>query len=908
MAIRRRIEFPPKDAPLREDVSTFGALVGEMLEEQGGAELFAAVEAARRAAIARREGDPAGEAELEKVVGSLEPARAEELVRAFSTYFQVVNLVEKVHRIRRRRDYLRADVPQPGSLEEVFGRLRRGGLSASGMAEMLADLAIEPVFTAHPTEATRRALLVKQQEIARAMVDRLDPSLTPPEARAATARIRAAVTAGWQTEEHASERPTVADEREHVLFYVTDVLYRVLPAFYEAVEAALTAVWGEEGRALEAPPFLRFASWVGGDMDGNPNVTAETILASLARHRELALAAYRRELLELNVELSQSASRVAVDPAIGGRAAELAAAFPAAAAALPSRHREMPYRVLLQLMAAKVAATLADLPTGYGAAEELAADLSLVVSSLAANRGAEAGLFSVRRALRRVETFGFHLLTLDVRQDARAHRPVVGSLFGDAGWTVRPAAERAARLRQALAAPEATPAAGAAEEPEAARALAVFRAIAECRRRYGARAIGPFIVSMTQGADDLLSLLQLWRWANGGGTEEEIPLDVAPLFETVPDLAAAPATLGELLDDPGYRAHLDRRGGRQMVMVGYSDSNKDGGLISARWALQEAQEGMVAAAAARGVKLTFFHGRGGTVSRGGGKIEHSLAAAARGSVAGHFRMTEQGETIDEKFGLRGIALRTLEQTVGAVALATALPYSANAREAAWEEAMATLAAESRAAYRALVYDDPEFFGYFRSATPIDVIERLGIGSRPASRRSQEGIENLRAIPWVFSWTQNRHLLPGWFGLGSGLEQAIAAHGRENVAEMAREWPFLRSLLEDAARGIAMTDLDIGKRYAALAGASGGRIFAAVAGELEKTVELLKEIKGSRSLLEDDRTFQRSVRLRNPYVDPMSLLQVDLLARWRAKDRDDPALFRALVATVYGIARGLHNTG
>ena len=907
MAIRRRFEFPPKDEPLRDDVSTFGALVGEVLYEQGGDALYAAVEAARRAAISRREGDPEGERALERVVGSLPPERAEELVRAFSTYFLVVNLVEKVHRIRRRRDYLRADVAQPGSLEEAFVRLRRAGVSAAGMADLLGDLAVEPVFTAHPTEATRRTLLEKQQAIARALVDRLDPSMTPPESRSAMARIRAEITAGWQTEEFASERPTVADEREHVLFYVTDVLYRVLPPFYEAIEAALAAAWGEEGKAIGPPPLLRFASWVGGDMDGNPNVTAETVLASLARHRELALGAYRRELLELAGDLSQSATRVEVAPAVLARAAELAAEFPEAAAAVPVRHRDMPYRVLLQLAAAKVAATQADLPSGYTSAEALEADLELVAASLSANRGGEAGLFAVRRTLRRIETFGFHLLTLDIRQDARAHRPVVGRLFGDPAWESKPAAERAERLRQALAAGESEPAADAAGEPEVDRALAVFRAIAECRRRYGARAIGPFIVSMTQGADDLLSVLQLWRWANPGGAGE-IPLDVAPLFETVPDLGGAPETLGQLLDDGWYQAHLARRGGRQMVMVGYSDSNKDGGLISARWALQRAQQKLVAVAASRGVQLTFFHGRGGTVSRGGGKIEHSMAAAPRGSVAGRFRVTEQGQTIDEKFGLRGIAVRTLEQTVGAVCLATALPSPEDRREEGWQEIMEELAAASRAAYRELIYEDPEFFAYFRSATPIDVIERLGIGSRPASRRSQEGIENLRAIPWVFAWTQNRHLLPGWFGLGSGLEKVIATHGKEKLAEMAREWPFLKSLLEDAARGLAMTDLEIGKRYAGLAGDGGGKIFGTIAEELNRTFELLKEVQGTSRLLEDDKTFQRSIKLRNPYVDPMSLLQVDLLARWRKSEREDPALFRALVATVYGIARGLHNTG
>lgn len=905
--IHRRIDFPPKDAPLRDDVSSLGALVGEMLREQGGAELFRAVETARTAAIRRREGDPGGEAALEEAVFGLEPARAEELVRAFSTYFMVVNLVEKVHRIRRRRDYLRADVPQPGSLEETFRRLRRAGVGLDAVAALLDELVIEPVFTAHPSEATRRTLLEKQQAIARALVDRLDPSITPPEARAAMARIRAEVSSGWQTEEHATQRPTVADEREHVLFYLTDVLYRVLPPFYEALEAALVAVWGEEARALVPPTLLRFASWVGGDMDGNPNVGAATIVESLMRHRELALAAYRRELADLARDLSQSSSRVEVDVAIFTRIDDLVSRFPAAFAAVPGRHRDMPYRVLLRLMIARLEATAADHPEGYGGPDELAGDLRQIAASLAAHRGGEAGLFAVRRAIRRVETFGFHLLTLDVRQDARVHRSVLSYLLGDPGWSSKSAEERAGRLREMLAAGEGAPIA-AAGNAEAEATLAVFSAIAECRRRFGARSIGPFIVSMTQGADDVLAVLQLFRWAVGLPVEAPLPLDVAPLFETVGDLQAAAETLGKLLDDPLYRAHLAQRGDRQMVMVGYSDSNKDGGLTAARWALQQAQEQLVTCAASRGVALTFFHGRGGTVSRGGGKIEHAMAAAPRGAVAGRLRVTEQGETIDEKYGLRGIAVRTLEQTVGAVCLATALPAPLDPREDAWNEVLKRIAAESRAAYRRLVYEDAELESYFRIATPIDVIERLDIGSRPSARRTKQGIENLRAIPWVFAWTQNRHLLPGWYGLGSGLEVALAEYGRERLIEMARHSSFFRALLEDVERVIAKTDLEIGKRYAELAGESGRRIFAGIERELERTVALLLEIKGSRQILEDDPTFQRSIRLRNPYVDPMSLLQVDLLERWRAKDREDPALFRALVSTVYGIARGLQNTG
>jgi len=903
----RRIEFPHKDIPLREDVSTLGELVGEVIAEQGGEELFEDVEEARRAAIRRREGKTGAGEELDRAVAGLSPEKAEELVRAFSTYFLVVNLAEKVHRIRRRRDYLRVDVPQSGSLEETCRRLKRAGIDLGEVRDFLRHLLVEPVFTAHPTEATRRTLLEKQQIIARALVDRLDPSLTPPEARAAMARIRAEVTSGWQTEEQLSERPTVADEREHVLFYVTDVLYRILPPFDEALEAALVRVWGEEARGLEHGPLLRFASWVGGDMDGNPNVTAETLRASLERHRQLVLERYRRELAELARDLSQSRGRAPIAAEVEKRLAEYGERFPDAREALPARHRDMPYRLLARLMAHRVELTGRDAEGGYRDADELLGDLRTIASSLAAHRGEHAGLFNVRRAISRVETFGFHLLTLDVRQDSQVHRQVVGRLLGDEAWAEREADERTERLRRELGEDGENGTAETSEDGEVARTLEVFGALGECRERYGKKSVGPYIISMARGTDDVLTVLYLAHRA-GLVAEGRVPLDVTPLFETVDDLRSAAGVLEELFSDPLYRAHLEARGDRQMVMIGYSDSNKDGGLAAARWALQKGQGEIARTCENHGVELAIFHGRGGTVSRGGGKLERAVAAAPRGTVAGRLRNTEQGEMIDEKFGLRGIALRTLEQTVSAVWLATVVPRAENSREAEWAEAVETLALESRAAYRRLVYEDADFETYFRQATPIDVIERLSIGSRPSSRRSRRGIQNLRAIPWVFSWTQSRHILPGWYGLGTGLEAAIERHGREVFVEMAREWPFFKALIEDAEMVLAKADLEIAAHYAKLAGGVGERLFPRIRTEFETTVGNLLELTGSRALLDGDPTLQRSIRLRNPYIDPMSLLQVDLLERWRAEGSREGPLLRALFATIHGIARGLQNTG
>ena len=895
-------EFAPKDVPLRDDVRTLGALVGDVIREQCGDAFFQLVERARHAAIA------GADDELHALLKGLAPRDAETLVRAFATYFEVVNLAERIHRIRRRRDYLRsARDPQEGSLQAAVARLAAAGVSPPQVAALLQRLRVEPVFTAHPTEATRRTLLEKEQVIGRLLVERLDPSRTPDEERAALARIREEITATWQTDPQPSARPTVMDELENVLFYLTDIVYRIVPPFSAELEQAVHNAYDV---AVPPPtrPVLRFGSWVGGDMDGNPSVGAETLHAALSRQRELALERYAREATELSRRLSQSGALTGVSDVVRERVAAYSAQFPKALATIPARYHDMPYRVLFRLIAARLEATRRDTSDGYTAAAELERDLGIVIASLRAHRGEHAGLFGVQRLLRRVETFGFHMATIDVRQHAHVHRAVLATLLADPEWNTRPAADRLARLQRVLTQGEQP---AGSPDAQATRTLEVFTAIADCRARFGPDAVGPYIISMTQGADDVLAVLVLARWGGlGQPGEGHVPLDVAPLFETVTDLAAAPTVMCELLGEPFYRAHLAERRMQQMVMIGYSDSNKDAGIGASRWALHRAQAALVAATDRSGVDLTFFHGRGGTVSRGGGRIASAILSAPAGSVRGRYRMTEQGEAINAKYGLRGIAMRTLEQTASAVALATALPHTPDSRETGWTGTMEVLARDSRAAYRALVYDDPHFAEYFRQATPIDVIERMEIGSRPASRPSadQNEIEQLRAIPWVFAWTQSRHLLPGWYGLGTALDRATERHGAAALGDMVRDWPFMRALIDDVEMVLATADLAIAARYARLAGTLGDRYFPVIRAEFDRTVANVLALKRETALLDSDSALQRSILLRNPYVDPMSLLQIDLLERWRAEGRPDNEVFRALLASVRGIAQGLQSTG
>ncbi len=899
----RQLEFAPPDLPLRDDVRRLGALVGDMLAEQVSPAFLEEVERVRTTAIARRQNGGSMES-LSALLDGLEPAHAEALVRAFSTYFQVVNIAERVHRIRRRRDYQRADTgtPQPESLHDALLRLKRQDVSPDELRDWLERIDIEPVFTAHPTEAVRRALLEKEQIMVAALIDDLDGARTPGERAADLARFRMALTSAWQTADSSPVRPGVEDEREHVGFYLTEVLYRVMPVFYETLDHAIGEYFGI---ATDLPRLVRFGTWVGGDMDGNPNVDATTIRSTLDAQRRAILGRYRAELQQLTHVLSQSTGVVGVDAQVLAQVERYRGLLPEAAAAARPRHADMPYRLLIDLMAARLQATLEDRAEGYGSPREFADDIDLIRQSLEHNRGVHAGWFSVRRLVWRLRTFGFHLARLDVRQESGVHARAVAAALEDEQWESRGPVEQAARLGPYAGGSRVLP---AVDEPGNARLDAVFAALSDARRRHGPDALGAYIISMARSRADVLTVLALAR--RGGLVEDgQVPLDIAPLFETVDDLRQGPDTLRDLLADPVYRQHLAARGNVQMVMLGYSDSGKDGGIAASRWGLQRAQVELMQAAEELGIKLTFFHGRGGSLSRGGSKTSRAVDASPRGSVDGRLRVTEQGEAIHRKFGIRALALRSLEQATGAVLVSSIRPRAPEPREAQWREVMDAVAQASSQAYRGFV-GAPRFMDYFRSATPIDVIERMTLGSRPSRRLGQDAaLSNLRAIPWVFAWSQARAVIPGWYGVGTGLQAAVDRFGEEALREMGRDWPFFKTFLDDVSMVLAKGDMGIAGMFSRLAGEElHGEFFPRVQAEHALTRRWVLALNGNEFLLQHDQRLALSIRLRNPYVDPISVLQADLLDRWRASGREDDALLRALVASVNGVSQGVQNTG
>lgn len=879
-----------------------GVLVGQVIREQGGDALFEAVERDRQAAIARRDGDLERAMELAVRTRDVPAGEARDLVRAFSTWFEMVNMAEKVHRIRRRRQYLNEGVTQPGGILEAILKLKEHGLQLPDVRRLMLEMWIEPVFTAHPTQSTRRTILRKQQKIAQLLLRRLGLSRTAAEARTLQERIRAEITSGWQTAENSRERLTVAEEREHVLFFIAEVLYRIVPRFYEEIQEALEQVYGPEARAMDLPEILRFGSWVGGDMDGNMDVNAKTIRETLARHQQIVVNNYFLDCRSLAETLSQSATRIGISARLQARIEHYRVLLPGAGQAAPLRHDRMPYRVFLAQIMERLRATYDGRANQYEDVGEFLSDLNLIADSLRENKGEHAGLFPVRRLIRRARTFGFHLATLDIRQSAAAHRRVIGHGLGEAEWSELDREQRTLRLREALQRDEGP---SSVLDASGKRSLWVLEALAHGRHRYGTDAIGPYVVSRARGVDDVLSVLLLARWADIADRRSgDVPVDVAPMFESAEALRSCGQIMSQLFQEPAYRRHLLGRGNHQYVMIGYSASNKESGIVSSRWLLRQAQEALFDAADQAGVDLTLFHGQGDAIDRGGGRTEVLVRSGPNGARRGRLRLTEQGELIKEKYGLRPIALRVFEQSFNALASSRAGTMPPEEVDPRWRAAMDLLGAESAGAYRRLVYEEREFHSFFRQLTPIDVIERMQIGSRPIIGAEHGGIEALRSIPWWHAWSQCRYMTPGWYGAGSALARAARELGDSLLQEMYGRWFFFTNLIDDVERSLARADLGIAAAYESLIEEPQRRFVPLLRQEYELTRQQVLKVNGCEQLLDREPTVQRSIALRNPYIDPLHLVQVDLLRRWRAGGREDREMLAALLATVGGISQAL----
>jgi len=927
------------DAELRREVKLLGNILGSVIENQEGREIFDRVETLRRDfknLRARTRAKVEGYV-CREIAESSVPTLGH-VIRGFAVYFQLVNIAEQLHEIRASvacaGDHHVS--PLPGSLEELCRRMAAARVDPEKLRAVLDDLFIELVMTAHPTEAVRKTVLDKQGRIAHWLTELSDPRNPGARRLDLIEAITREIHVLWQTSEVRTRKLQVLDEVRNNLYYLDEVLFDALPRVYRDFERMLR-LWGFGEVHLR--PILRFGSWIGGDRDGNPYVTAQVTFETLKYQKRVALRRYQRGVAALINQLSVSTAVVPVSEELEESLARDLREFPDLVEELARKDATERTRKKLSVIQRRLAITLdaagrGVIPwaeRGYVSAGRFLEDLAIVDRSLRANKGAFIAEGDLATLIRQVELFGFHLATLDVRDHAdrvahavtevrRASGPALPAwdrLDEEARtvWLEEELSRTGASLGEALFAVSADDL-----SPETREVLEALRVIGEARERIDPYVIERFIVSMAREPSDLLSILFLARLAglHGRGTVGPAPvdLDVVPLFETIADLRRARDVMERLYRSPVYRRQLEHRGRLQEIMIGYSDSGKDGGYLASNWLLYQTQAVLSRQAASHGLKLRLFHGRGGTVTRGGGPTHSAILAQPRGTVGGHIRITEQGEVIANKYAQPEIARQNLEAVASAVIEASLPDGHADTPDPAWEGVMDRLSDHAYRVYRRLVYRSAEFRVYFQEATPIDLIAMLPIGSRPARRRKSDRIEDLRAIPWVFAWMQNRHLLPTWYGVGSALEGFIAEEPRRHLARlqaMYEGWPFFRTLLDNLEMALMKTDLGIGRRYADLVKNARVRrkIFDRIEAEFDRTCAAVLSITRSRELLAHNPGLRKSIRRRDPYIDPLSYVQIQLLRRHREGSvpaAEQPAIERALQMTINGIAAGLRNTG
>ena len=908
----------PTSAPsaLSRDIHLLGNLLGELIVEQHGEEALRLVEDIRKLAIQRRaEDDPALLDELWRRVLALNAGEREILVKAFSNYFQLINIAEDIQRARVLRQRERGGIVRE-SVADALRSLLAAGLGAADLASLFDNLRVRLVLTAHPSEAKRKEMLVKLHAISE-MMDRHDREDFPPRERAVfLAALREQIEALWQTPANRSTRKTVMDEVDFGLYYLTSVIMDVVIDVYEDLirsldEACPEADWSQP------QGLLRFASWIGADRDGNPNVTADVTLQTLAVLRRAAIGVWLRELAQLQEQLTQAVAE-------GQDVAELRATLAQQpdAAQLEARWPGQPWRQLLQVVARRLQATLDAGPGAYADSRELIAELERIRRSLIANGSRQVANGSLLRLIRKLRLFGLHLVPLELREDAGLHRDALDELFRFYGieddYTGLPETAKQALLTQEIANPRPffpTDASHFSENTQ--RVIRAWRMVAEAQLRYGAIVIDTFIASMSQAPSDMLAMLLL---ASEVGVADH--LELVPLLETIDDLYGGPDIMETLFANEAWMRHLQARGRRgglhQQIMVGYSDSSKDGGYLASNWHLYRAQQLLTETCAKHGIALQLFHGRGGSISRGGGPTNLAIRALPPGSLQRGTKITEQGEVIAYRYGNRDIGRRHLHQVMHAMLLALGSPQEV-AVEPAWSEAMSALSELGHAAWRDFVYGSEDFLAFWQQATPIGELARLPISSRPAKRSTAGGFGSIRAIPWTFSWMQSRAIVPSWFGVGHALETWCAqeAQGLDLLRVMYRSWPFFNALLENAQLDVAKADLGIAGLYARELVEDEGlraRYFSRIEEEHARTWRMLCAVTEQESLLENNPVIRRSIERRNPYVDPLNFIQVALLQELRgasAKTPETPdqdAVLREVLATISGIAAGMKTTG
>jgi phosphoenolpyruvate carboxylase len=888
---------------VQQDVHELGSILGEVLAEQRSDDALDTVETLRTTAIDYRHGDRNGTNPLTTALDDADPERALVIARAFTTYFELINLAEERERVRALREQSQAGVPDEG-LEELAQTLAT--VDSETAQHVLDDVLIQPTFTAHPTEARRKTVKAKLRSVADDLETLDERLLTDKEQSQLQRDIQAEVEGLWQTPQIRERQPEPFDEALNVQWYLENVLFDVVGELYDELETALDDELGD----VTPPKLLEFRSWAGSDRDGNPYVTSEVTTKTLDRQRSVVLERYREDIKSLSGALSQDGERIDIGEAVADSLAADRERLPKVAREAEQRYANEPYRQKLKLMRERIERVDGPRSGGYDDADELEADLRTLAADLRANDAATIAETHVDPLVRRVETFGFTLASLDLRDHQQNHTDALVEALARQGvdYAAMDEDERVEFLTEAILSdrPMLDLDETADLSESAARVLGRFDGLSDWQREYGADAIDTYCISMCDEPSHVLEVLSLASEAGVVDLPEYCGLDIVPLLETEYALSGARRIMGTLFENEAYAATVAARDGVQEIMLGYSDSNKENGYLAARWSLYRNQKRLADICEDYDVNLRLFHGRGGSISRGGGPMNDAMLALPNETVTGQIKFTEQGEAIAEKYANSQIAERELEQMLNAQVRArlNAVEEPTEPVEDAWTAAMETAAAAARNEYRDLL-DTEGFVLYFEQATPITVIENLNLGSRPASRSDERSVEDLRAIPWVFSWTQARCVIPGWYSLATGLQAYFADGGSiATLQEMYREWSFFQVMLDNAALALARTDMEIASQYADLADSDlREEFFGRIEEEYDAAVDLVTEITGRETLLGGG-WLEESLERRNPYVDPLNLLQMQLLAQDEWSDLGE----RTLRLTVKGIAAGMKNTG